>query len=66
MKGIQFVIDNAGQKIAVVIDLQEWGELWDDFYDFMISDSRHDEPIITWDELKAEMLGETSQARLEI
>jgi hypothetical protein len=31
MKGIQFVIDESGKKKAVLIDLEEWGELWEDF-----------------------------------
>ena len=33
MKGVQFVIDDSGKKKAVLIDLEEWGELWEDFYD---------------------------------
>jgi len=31
MKGIQFVIDEKGKKKAVLIDLAEWGEIWEDF-----------------------------------
>lgn len=34
MKGIHFVIDDTGKKRAVLIDLSEWGELWEDIYDF--------------------------------
>ncbi len=33
MKGIQFVVDVTGKKKAVLIDLEEWGELWEDIYD---------------------------------
>jgi hypothetical protein len=44
MKGIQYVIDEAGEKTAVVIDLKEYGELWEDFYDRVVVDSRKDEP----------------------
>ena len=32
MKGIQYVVDDSGEKTAVVIDLREYGELWEDFY----------------------------------
>ena len=32
MKGIQFVVDDAGEKKAVLIDLSEWGEVWEDIY----------------------------------
>jgi hypothetical protein len=55
MKGIQFVIDDKGKKKAVLIDLSEHGELWEDFYDVLISQQRKDEPAVPWDELKAEM-----------
>lgn len=61
MKGIQFVVDDAGKKKAVLIDLSEWGELWEDFYDVLISQSRKDEPTVPWEELKAEMEKETAE-----
>jgi len=56
MKGIQYLVDDTGKKTAVVIDLEEWGELWEDFYDIFVSESRRDEPAISWEELKTEML----------
>ena len=61
MKGIQFVVDDAGKKKAVLIDLEEWGELWEDFYDVLIAQSRKDEPIVAWEDLKAEMDYEKSR-----
>ncbi|MDY7013704.1 MAG: hypothetical protein SVX43_08950 [Cyanobacteriota bacterium] len=63
MKGIQFVIDEAGTKKAVLIDLEEWGELWEDFYDLAVSRSRREEPEISWEELKAELEREKSERR---
>jgi hypothetical protein len=30
MRGVQFVTDAQGQRIAVQLDLKEWGELWED------------------------------------
>lgn len=59
MKGIQFVVDDTGKKKAVLIDLSEWGELWEDIYDALISRSRKDEPKVDWEDLKAEMAEET-------
>ena len=56
MKGIQFVVDDTGEKKAVLIDLSEWGELWEDIYDVLVSQSRKDEPTTPWEELKAEMV----------
>jgi hypothetical protein len=55
MKGIEFVVDDKGKKKAVLIDLSEWGEIWEDFYDVIISESRKNEPKISWEELEKEM-----------
>ncbi|MBF8265105.1 MAG: uncharacterized protein HW384_969 [Dehalococcoidia bacterium] len=55
MKGIQFVIDDKGEKKAVLIDLSEWGEFWEDIYDVLVSKSRKGEPTVSWEELKAEV-----------
>lgn len=55
MKGIQFVIDETGAKKAVLISLEEWGELWEDFYDILVAHSRQDESEVSWEVLKAEM-----------
>jgi hypothetical protein len=55
MKGIQFVIDDSGKKRAVLIDLAEVGELWEDIYDVLVSQSRREEPTVPWEELKREM-----------
>jgi hypothetical protein len=55
MKGIQFVVDDAGNKEAVLIDLAECGEIWEDIYDVLVARSRDDEPTIDWEVLKAEM-----------
>jgi len=56
MKGIQFVVDDAGKKKAVLIDLAEWGEVWEDIYDVLVARSREDEPTVDWEVLKAEMV----------
>jgi hypothetical protein len=44
MKGCQFVIDELGNKTAVVIDLKKNSELWEDFYDRAVVESRATEP----------------------
>ena len=55
MKGIQFLVDEHGKAKSVLIDLEEWGELWEDIYDGMIIEARQDEPTVPWEVLKAEM-----------
>ena len=44
LDGIQFVTNAAGEKVAVLIDLKQHGELWEDFYDAIIAQHRSDEP----------------------
>lgn len=55
IKGVQFVTDTAGHKVAVMLDLAEWGELWEDIYDNMIANQRTGEPGLTLDEFEAEL-----------
>ena len=37
------------------LGLEEWGELWEDFLDVLVSESRKDEPTIDWEILKTEI-----------
>ena len=58
MRGIQFVTDAEGKRIAVQLDLQEWGELWEDIYDNIVADSRKGEPTMPLAEFEAELQAE--------
>jgi len=60
LKGVQYLVDGSGKRIAVVISLEEWGEIWEDFYDALVSESRRDEPTVAWETLKAELASEAS------
>jgi hypothetical protein len=44
LHGIEFVVDEQGNKTAVVLDLKEHGELWEDIYDSLLARSRKAEP----------------------
>lgn len=44
MRGIDFVVDDNGTKKAVLIDLTENRELWEDFYDAALAEERKEEP----------------------
>lgn len=58
LAGIQFVTDAAGRRVAVQLDLKEWGELWEDIYDNIVADSRKGEPTIPLNEFEAELKSE--------
>jgi len=55
IKGVQFVTDSAGHRVAVLLDLQEWGELWEDIYDNMIAKERANEPSIKLEDFEDDL-----------
>ena len=56
IKGIQYILDDKGNKKSVILDLEKWGEYWEDFYDILVSESRRDESNVSWEKLKKEAL----------
>ena len=44
MKGVQFIINDRGQKTGAVLDLRELGEVWEDIYDNLLAQERENEP----------------------
>lgn len=55
MQGIQYVTDSKGKRVAVVIDLKEHSELWEDFYDGLTARLRAKEPRYSLETVKAEL-----------
>ena len=56
MKGVQFVVDEQGNKTAVVINLKQYSELWEDFYDSAVAQSRMKEPRETLESVKKRLV----------
>ena len=44
MKGVNYLINDAGERTAVVIDLKTYGDELEDFLDGLEAQSRQDEP----------------------
>lgn len=44
VRGVQFVVDGTGRKVAVIIDLKRTTRLWEDFCDVALAQSRAKEP----------------------
>ncbi|HEX8153036.1 MAG TPA: hypothetical protein VF698_07930 [Thermoanaerobaculia bacterium] len=53
MKGVRFVTDDDGKRVAVLLDLEEWGDVWEDVYDSMVAASRASEASESLDEFEA-------------
>jgi hypothetical protein len=52
MKGVQFLVDEDGNKTAVLIDLKRNAELWENFYDLALARARKSEPRESLDTVK--------------
>ena len=52
MQGIRYLIDDAGHKTAVVIDLKKHGPLWEDLFDQMVARRRAGEPRESLEQVK--------------
>jgi len=55
MKGVKYIVNEDGEQKAVVIDLKRYRNVWEHFYDVMISIERENEETISWDTLQAEL-----------
>ena len=56
MSGIQFVTDEKGRKICVLIDLKKYGAICKDFWDGLVSESRRKEKGIPYKQYRATRL----------
>lgn len=55
MKGVQYVVDDCGERRAVMIDLKRHAELWEDFYDRALAESRRHEPRESLESVRARL-----------
>jgi len=63
MEGIHFVTNEKGKKVAVQIDLERYGRLWEDIHDQLIAASRADEKSIPFDVVTRRLARRKRQSR---
>jgi hypothetical protein len=56
MEGIHFVTDENGEKIAVQLDLERYGELWEDIYDQILIERREGEKRESFDAVERRLI----------
>jgi hypothetical protein len=56
MTGIQYVTDEKGRKVGVLIDLKKHRAVWEDFWDGLVSESRRKEKGIPYEQYRANRL----------
>ncbi len=56
MEGVHFVTNEKGERVAVQIDLRQYGDLWEDVYDSLTARKRTKEPRESLDAVKARLI----------
>jgi hypothetical protein len=56
VKGVEYVVDGKGKKKAVVIDLEEHRDLWEDFCDVLKAKERENEARESLSSVKRKVL----------
>lgn len=59
VKGVQFIVDDEGQKKAVLIDLKTHRKIWEDIYDTLLVKERESEPRESLEDVKKKILGQS-------
>lgn len=61
MRGIRFVVDEKGRKVAIQIDLKVHGRRLEEFWDGLISESRRKEKGFPCERYRADRLERTRE-----
>lgn len=48
----QYIVDEKGKKIAVILSVKEYEKIMEDLHDLAVVAERKDEPTLTFQELK--------------
>lgn len=51
MSGVSYIVNEKGEKTAVVIDLTTNADIWEDFYDVLLAKERENEPLESYNEV---------------
>ena len=57
LKGVDFVVDEDGERKAVIIDLKQHRVLLEDFYDTLLAQERQNDPRETLGEVRKRVPG---------
>jgi len=58
MKGVSYLVDDAGNKTGVILDLRKHRQLWEDIYDRLLIESRRNEPRATLEKVRERLKAE--------
>lgn len=56
----QYIVDEKGQKTAVILPVEEYDELLEDIHDLAVIAERRNEPTVSFEEVKARLSNQHS------
>ncbi len=60
---IRYIVDDKGKRTEVVLPVEEYEEILEDFHDLAVIAERRDEPTLSFEELKQKLLVSSYQRR---
>ena len=62
MKGVSYLVDDAGEKTAVILDLKRCRRIWEYIYDRLLIESRRGEARESLQQVEKRLSRRTSKA----
>ncbi len=56
MEGVRYVTDESGKRVAVQLDLEIFGEVWEDLEDALVLEARKHEARIPLEEARRQLV----------
>ena len=63
MSGVSYLVDDAGRKTGVILDLRKHRRIREDIYDHLLIDSRRNEPRYSLEEVRRRLPRRSHKAR---
>jgi len=64
MSGVKFLVNDAGKKTAVMLDLRKHGRVWEDIYDRLLIESRRHEPRLSLEQVRKRLARRTGKSHV--
>ena len=61
MKGVSYLVDDEGNKTAVILDLRRHRRIWEDIHDRLLIHSRRQEPRVSLQQVQKRLARRTSK-----
>ncbi|MGD0389855.1 MAG: hypothetical protein ABSC42_12975 [Tepidisphaeraceae bacterium] len=62
MSGVSYLVDDAGRKTGVILDLRKHRRIWEDIFDHLLIDSRRNEPRYPLEEVRQRLARRSRKA----